>query len=57
MNNIPLLTVHGQITGYLVVLIAFGIDFKLQVPPLLYKIKAHNISDVINKVVNPTKEL
>ena len=31
----------------------FGVDFKLQVPPLIYKINTHNISGVRNQVNNP----
>ena len=33
--------------------LSFGIDFKLQVPALMYKIKTHNISGVRNQVNNP----
>ena len=31
----------------------FGVDFKLQVPPLIYKINKNNISGVRNQVKNP----
>ena len=30
--------------------LSFGVDFKLQIPPLMYKINKHNISDVRNQV-------
>ena len=33
--------------------ISFGVDFKLQVPPLMYKINTRNISGVRNQVNNP----
>ena len=34
--------------------LSFGVDFKLQVPPLMYKkINTHNISGVRNQVNNP----
>ena len=33
--------------------LSFGVDFKLQVPPLMYKINTHNISSVRNQVNNP----
>ena len=34
-------------------ILSFGVDFKLQVPPLIYKIRTHNISGVGKKVNNP----
>ena len=33
--------------------LSFEVGFKLQVPPLMYKINAHNISGVRNQVNNP----
>ena len=33
--------------------LSFAVDFKLKVPPVMYKISIHNISDVRNKVNNP----
>ena len=32
--------------------LSFGVDFELQVPLLMYKIKAHNISGVRRIVMN-----
>ena len=31
--------------------LSFGVDFKLQVPPLMYKINTHNLSGVRSKAV------
>ena len=33
--------------------LSFGIEFKLQIPPLIYKINTHNINGVTNQVNNP----
>ena len=33
--------------------ISLGVDYKLQVPPLMYKINKHNVSGVRNQVNNP----
>ena len=33
--------------------LSFGVDFKLQVPPLMYKNNTHNICGVRNQVNNP----
>ena len=33
--------------------LSFGVDFKLQDPPLMYKINTHNIRGVRNQVNNP----
>ena len=32
--------------------LSFGVNFKLQVPPLMYKLNTHNISGVRNQVNN-----
>ena len=37
--------------------LSFEVDFKLQVPPLMYKINTHNISGVRNEVNNPDRRV
>ena len=31
----------------------FGVEFKLKIPPLMYKVDAYNISGLRNQVNNP----